>query len=98
MCRSLRNESADPTPQNPDPIPTKRNESSKRNESAESESGIRGFGFMNPRNRIHESESDLLIPRHHDSDSESLIRIPNLRRGFVSFWNERYIIWGHGCR
>ncbi|GBO42014.1 hypothetical protein AVEN_247276-1 [Araneus ventricosus] len=48
---------------------------------------IRGFGFMNMQNRIHESESDLLIPRHLDSDSESLIRIHNLRRGYVSLWN-----------
>ncbi|GBN41692.1 hypothetical protein AVEN_206426-1 [Araneus ventricosus] len=57
---------------------------------------IRRFGFMNPRNRIH--ESDLLIQRHHDSDSKLLIRIHNLRRGFVSFWNERYMIWGHEWR
>ncbi|GBN64661.1 hypothetical protein AVEN_36762-1 [Araneus ventricosus] len=73
MCRSLRNESADPTPEKerPDPIPT------KRNESAESE-------FVNPWIRIYESaESDLLILRHHDSDSEPLIRIHNLRRRFV---------------
>ncbi|GBO01179.1 hypothetical protein AVEN_181022-1 [Araneus ventricosus] len=50
MCRSLRKESADPAPQNeqPDAIPTKRNES---------------------------GESDLLIPRHHEFDSDSLIRI-----------------------
>ncbi|GBO42687.1 hypothetical protein AVEN_124665-1 [Araneus ventricosus] len=33
-----------------------------------------------------------------DSDSESLIQIHNLRRGFVLFWNERFIIWGHGFR
>ncbi|GBN96029.1 hypothetical protein AVEN_158833-1 [Araneus ventricosus] len=60
---------------------------------------IRGIGFVNPWIRIYEyTESVLLIPRHHDSDSESLIRIYNLRRGFISFWNERYIIWGHGCR
>ncbi|GBL73862.1 hypothetical protein AVEN_230813-1 [Araneus ventricosus] len=57
---------------------------------------IRGFTFKNP--RIHESESDLLIPPYYDSDSESLIQIHNLRRGFVSFLNERYIIWDHGCR
>ncbi|GBM20464.1 hypothetical protein AVEN_5549-1 [Araneus ventricosus] len=94
-CRSLWNESADPAPQKEqsDSIPT------KRNESADSDSTIRGIGFMNLQIRIYESpESDLLIPRHHESDSESLIRIHNLRRGFVSFWNERYIIWGHGCR
>nr|GBN57913.1 hypothetical protein AVEN_258344-1 [Araneus ventricosus]GBN57932.1 hypothetical protein AVEN_122424-1 [Araneus ventricosus] len=34
-----------------------------------------------PTKRNESAESDLLIPRHHDSDSESLIRIHNLRRG-----------------
>ncbi|GBN37585.1 hypothetical protein AVEN_224254-1 [Araneus ventricosus] len=40
MCRSLRNETADTTPQKerPDPISTKRNEFSKKNESAVSDS------------------------------------------------------------
>ncbi|GBN91270.1 hypothetical protein AVEN_176099-1 [Araneus ventricosus] len=68
--------------------------------NSDQEERIRGIGFvMNLRIRIYVSaESDLLIPRHQDSDSESLIRIHNLRRGFISFWNERYIIWGHGCR
>ncbi|GBO36928.1 hypothetical protein AVEN_49530-1 [Araneus ventricosus] len=46
ICRSVRNESADP-----DPIPTKRNEA---------------------------ADTDLLIPRNHASDSESLIWIHNL--------------------
>ncbi|GBN60182.1 hypothetical protein AVEN_220666-1 [Araneus ventricosus] len=62
-----------------DPFPTKRNEYAKGTTS---------------RIRIHKWESDLLIPGWHESDSESLIRINNLRRGFVSFWNERYIILG----
>ncbi|GBM14224.1 hypothetical protein AVEN_167308-1 [Araneus ventricosus] len=85
MCRSLRNEFADPDPQKerPDPIRPK---------------GKKPLKGTNPQNRIHESESHLLIPRNHDSDSESLIPIHNLRRVFVSFSNERYIIWGHGCR
>ncbi|GBL93903.1 hypothetical protein AVEN_153659-1 [Araneus ventricosus] len=51
-----------------------------------------------PTKRNESADSDLLIPRHHVNDSESLIRIHNLGRGFVLFWNERYIIWGHGCR
>ncbi|GBN44188.1 hypothetical protein AVEN_130819-1, partial [Araneus ventricosus] len=39
MSRSLRNESEDPDPQKErrDPIPSKRNENAKRNESAESD-------------------------------------------------------------
>ncbi|GBO12621.1 hypothetical protein AVEN_44952-1 [Araneus ventricosus] len=60
MCRSLRNESADPPPQKerpdpppqkerPDPIPTKGTNPQNRirGESAESDSWrIRGIGFM----------------------------------------------------
>ncbi|GBN49894.1 hypothetical protein AVEN_251604-1 [Araneus ventricosus] len=51
---------------------------SLRNESADptlQKERICGIGSVNPWIWLYESaESDLLIPRHHDSDSESLIR------------------------